>query len=109
MEEYEVDRNKLLALVFDTTSVNTGVRNGIIRHLEVGLGRKMLHLPCRHHIAELVCGAAAAEVYGPSTSPNEEAFKKLAQTWSSLDHKAFTPYDVSFARIIEALYESCNI
>ena len=43
----------IFAAVFDTTSSNTGLREGAVTHLEVSLDKKLLWLPCRHHIAEL--------------------------------------------------------
>ena len=48
----------------DTTSVNTGEISGIVRRLEDSLGHPILEMACRHHIYELVCGAASEIVLG---------------------------------------------
>ena len=47
------DEEDIFAGSFDTTSANTGVIEGVMSHIENLLGRKILWLPCRHHIAEL--------------------------------------------------------
>ena len=47
------DEEDIFAGSFDTTSANTGVIEGAMSHIQNLLGRKILWLPCRHHIAEL--------------------------------------------------------
>ena len=46
--------NNVKALVFDTTSSNSGWKNGAAKLLEEQLGRKVFYHACRHHIYELV-------------------------------------------------------
>ena len=58
-------------LVFDTTSVNTGLVNGVVARLEKFTESGLLQLVCRHHIFELCCGAAAEVVYNKKTAPDE--------------------------------------
>ena len=94
MAEQNVDVTRIIGLVYDTTSVNTGVWGGIVRLLETAFGRRLLQLPCRHHIYELVCGAAAAVVYGSSTGPNEQTFKVFAKYWASLDQTDYQTIQV---------------
>ena len=72
--------------MYDTTSVNSGVRGGIVKLLEDAFGRRLLQLPCRHHVYELVCAAAAAKVYGGTTAPYEDTFKTFAKAWLTMDH-----------------------
>ena len=72
-------------MVFDTTSVNTGIRHGIVVRLEEMLAKPLLQLACRHHIFELMCGAACRKVYGPTTGPTQASFKKLIAVWGDLD------------------------
>ena len=84
LKEHGIDYASVAALVFDTTSVKTGVKNGIVVRLEK-LGKSFLQLACRHHIFELVCGAASLKVYGPTTGPTQEIFKKLIAIWDDLD------------------------
>ena len=50
--------------MFDTTAVNTGEVNGIVKRIEASLAHVILKLACRHHIYELVCGAASEIVLG---------------------------------------------
>ena len=54
--EYNVRLSHIGALVFDTTSLNTGSKKGIVVRLEAKFGRPLLQLGCRHHIYELICG-----------------------------------------------------
>ena len=86
--------NKIAACVFDTTSVNTGEINGIVRRLEASFNHAILELACRHHIYELVCGAASELVLGKSqqgkdkkktTAPYEPIFKNLCDYWEDID------------------------
>ena len=77
LDELEINRNLMIGLVFDTTSVNTELHNGIVVRLEKQLGRQLLQLPCRHYIHELLCVAAVKLVYGDSKSLKEEAFASL--------------------------------
>ena len=49
--------NNFKALVFDTTSSNSGWRNGAAKLLEEQQGRKAFYRACRHHINELVIRA----------------------------------------------------
>lgn len=46
--------DKIVAMCFDTTAVNSGSHSGVIVRLPRMLGRKWLCLACRHHVAELI-------------------------------------------------------
>ena len=94
LKEEKIDVSRIVAMVYDTTSVNTGVIKGIVKQLEDALGRSLLKLPCRHHIFELVCGAAAATVYGSTNGPKEEAFKTLVDCWNGIDSAKYSSYKV---------------
>ena len=85
LDEYTIDYTTIAALMFDTTSLNTGIKNGVIVRLEQMLGKPLFQLACRHHIFGLVCGAACSRVYGSTTGPTQAAFKKLISVWDSLD------------------------
>lgn len=53
--------------------------------MEEKLGRSVLHLACRHHIAELLL-RAAVEVYWKVTSgPNMVLFQRFQKEWNSID------------------------
>ena len=68
----------IFAAVFDTTSSNTGVREGAMMHLEVSLDKKLLWLPCRHHIAELHIKHVWLQFF-PSKSPDDPFFKSFKE------------------------------
>ena len=93
LKEKEINLKKIVGGVFDTTSVNTGELSGIVRRLEDSIGHSILELACRHHIYELVCGAASEIILGKtnqgkeqkkSTSPYEPIFKKVCKSWSNI-------------------------
>ena len=94
LNERKIPLDKISACVFDTTSVNTGELNGIVRRLETSLNHSFLELACRHHIYELVCGAASEIVLGKTqqgkdrkqtTSPFEPLFHSLCKSWKGID------------------------
>ena len=45
---------KVVALGFDTTSVNSGKNDGACLHLERSLPQPVLWFPCMHHVLKLV-------------------------------------------------------
>ena len=69
LKEYNICSSSIAALVFDTTAVNSGHRQGIVVRLEAEFDRPLLQLPCRHHILKLVAGASCYVVYGTTTGP----------------------------------------
>ena len=100
--EKKITLDKIAACVFDTTSVNTGELNGIIRKLESSMNHSFLELACRHHIYELVCGAAGEIVLGKkqegkhqkkTTSPFEPLFKKLRESWDELNKENIETFE----------------
>ena len=90
LNEYNIAFSSIAALVFDTTSLNTGHRQGIVVRLETEFGMSLLQLAYRHHIYELVCGASCSVVYGATTGPKEPVFQKLIENWESLDIKEYS-------------------
>ena len=92
--EYNVRSSNIAALVFDTTSLNTGNKKGIVLRLEAEFGRGLLQLGCRHHIYELICGASCTVVYGSGTGPTEPLFKKLIDNWDSLDLQNYSSIEL---------------
>ena len=59
-------KEEIIALVFDTTSSNTGIHQGAAVRIEEQLGRSLLWLTCRHHIAELHIKHPYDAVQGPT-------------------------------------------
>ncbi len=54
----------ITALVFDTTSSNSGVHRGAAKLLEEKLSTKVFYLACRHHILEVLVGAVWEKLFG---------------------------------------------
>jgi hypothetical protein len=67
----------IIGMSFDTTSSNTGIRNGACVILERLLGKKLLYLACRHHILELVVENVFKIYFGATTSPEVKFFNDL--------------------------------
>lgn len=79
---------------YDTTNVNSGEKNGAGVILERFLGRKLLDLPCRHHVLELILMTAYNAVFKEkTTSPDDNMFKTFRETWDQMDHKKFSGLD----------------
>lgn len=81
--------------MFDTTSVNTGTKQGIVGNLELSMDKKLLQLACRHHIFELLACACCTVVYGTdgkSTCPSEPVFEVLKKEWESIDKSSRENY-----------------
>lgn len=73
---------------YDTTNVNSGEKNGAGVLLEKHLGRKLLDLPCRHHVYELVLMTAYKTVFKTSTtSPDDQVFKNFRDAWNGFNHE----------------------
>ncbi|KAK4883351.1 hypothetical protein RN001_006670 [Aquatica leii] len=78
---------KVKYLCFDTTAVNTGLKNGACVQLERKMEKDMLCLPCRHHILEIMLSAAVDESLGPSSDPDIPLFKRFKNNWYNIDYK----------------------
>jgi len=81
--------DKVQAMSFDTTSVNTGRINDVCTRLENMLGRELLWLACRHHIMELVLAKAFSLCFGPSSSPDIPLVKRFKSCWLNFNHENF--------------------
>ena len=95
LDELGISRIFIICPGFDSTSVDTELRNGIVVRLKKEFGRQLLQLPCRHHIHELLCAAATKLVYGDSKSPKQEAFTSLIAAWLGLDKSNYGVYQPS--------------
>ena len=58
---------RLIGAVFDTTSSNTGVREGATFYIEKELGHSILKLACRHHTLELHIKTPYNEIMGATS------------------------------------------
>ena len=79
-------KNAITALVFDTTSSNSGWKNGAAKLLEQCLGKKVLYHACRHHILELVVKEVWKSLFGADTTgPENTMFNKFKKSWKHID------------------------
>jgi hypothetical protein len=85
LQEWNV-ADKIKAMSFDTTASNSGIRSGAAVLIEEKLNRHLLHLPCRHHIMEIVLRDVFTALMGPSKSPEVDVFKRFQTGWPNLDH-----------------------
>lgn len=83
--------DKIIGMCFDTTSTNTGGKNGACTILEQKLNKNLLYFACRHHVLELVLKAAFEVCFDVSQSPNILLFEKFKSEW---DHINFSKSNV---------------
>lgn len=81
--------DRIKAMSFDTTAVNTGRHNGACVLLEQKMQKDMLWLACRHHILEIVLEAVVMSSIGPSKSPDTAIFKRFKERWPFIDKMSF--------------------
>jgi hypothetical protein len=92
LNDWDVVSN-VTAMGFDTTSSNTGSKNGACHLLEQKIGRNLLHLACRHHIHELMVAATFKLIFGNTTSPQPTLFLSFQTAWPSINKSNFRPID----------------
>src|SRR6218665_3268567 len=83
LSEWEV-KNCIKALSFDTTSSNTGRKNGSCMLVEMQLQKEVLYMACRHHIHEILLEEAFGITMGPSTRPDTLLFKRVKAFWKNM-------------------------
>lgn len=76
--------DNLIALVFDTTSSNTGWKNGCAALVEKEVGHALLWTACRHHVYELHVRHVWDAVNGSHNGPIEPILKMLQDIWDSI-------------------------
>lgn len=82
--------DQVCALCFDTTASNTGRHAGACALIEQRLDKDLLFLACRHHVMELVVGAAFEKTaVGTSTGPEILIFKRFKEQWLFVDQDRF--------------------
>jgi len=81
--------DRIKAMSFDTTPVNTGRYNGACVLLEQKLQKDMLWLACRHHVLEIVLEALVMQSIGTSKSPEIAIFKRFKEYWLLIDQMSF--------------------
>ncbi|XP_011877945.1 PREDICTED: uncharacterized protein LOC105567591, partial [Vollenhovia emeryi] len=74
----------------DTTAANLGSDKGAAVLLKQLLEKKLLYLPCRHHIFELIL-RDVFELKIPTTSgPDVPLFKKFREHWAEIDKSQYS-------------------
>ena len=101
VEKYNINKDVIIGISFDTTSVNTGVVSGIATQIQANFGHNLMWLPCRHHIFELCLKVLVQNVLGGTESPEEGLFKQLCRIWSNLNPKKFDIYEAQSRRMKE--------
>ena len=71
------------ALCFDTTGYKACVL------IEKKLQKNLLYLACRHHVFELLIGAAFETTFGGSSAPEVKLFKPFKDQWGIIDKNKF--------------------
>jgi len=82
----------LAGLCFDTTSSNTGIHTGAITVIQRAFQKRLLFLPCRHHILELL-STAVFDLFFASSGPQIALFSRFKDYWRKIDVKNFTSID----------------
>lgn len=83
LEEWGIE-SYICGLGFDTTSDNTGRKNGAVVLIEKALGRPILWLACPHHFYEVHVKKAARFFLGETTNPEETTYKRLKDDWNKI-------------------------
>ena len=81
--------DRIKAMLFDTTAVNTGRLNGACVLLEQKMEEELLWLACRHHILEIMLEAVVVHCLGPSKSPDSAIFKRFQAHWPYINQSAY--------------------
>ena len=97
----------VVGMCFDTTSSNRGIRMGACTVIETMTGRDLLHLVCRHHIMELVDGAAVTASLRPSSAPEVLLFKGFQRQWSFIDQTEYHT-GANFSKICNTVKQEIN-
>lgn len=82
-------QERIVGLVCDTESVNTGVENGACALIERRLGKLLPRLMCRHHIFEIILKAEFEFCFGLSTGPSVTTFDILKHEWNEIKRNQF--------------------
>lgn len=92
--------DRIAAISFDTTSSNTGDKIGACTLLGQQLDRKLIYLPCRHHMYELVLKQIFLIKHGTSSGPEVLIFNRFAEVWNNLDQTLYkTGFEDDFVRL----------
>ena len=85
LQHWNIDKERIIGCVFDTTNTNSGWKSGIVVRLEEFLEHRVLHVYCRHHVLERMANDVVNVCLGSSTSPEELSYKFLIDNWKKLN------------------------
>ena len=85
--------DNIIGMCFDTTASNTGLKEGACIHIMKHVKRNLLHFACRHHVLELLVGAAFAVCFGQSSGPDIQLFKRFVKWWPLANQASSKPLD----------------
>lgn len=89
-------------LIFDFIFYHLGIHGGTCKLIEDELEKKLVYLPCRHHIFEIIL-KKVFEIYWPTSSgPNVPIFLRFKNKWGNLNTSNYTP-GISDPIILNAL------
>ena len=86
IEEYNIDVKDGIATCYDTTSSNSGAKEGAHFRIERRVGHGILELECRKHVQELHVSHANKAVFGATKGPQKAHYKRLKKEWLSMEH-----------------------
>ncbi len=84
LNEWEI-LDKIIGLVFDTTSSNTGRFKASASAIESTLNKAVLWLACLHHVYEIHVKHVSDYFMGKRNSPSEAIFVRFQTEWSEMD------------------------
>ena len=90
-------KHQVIGMVFDTTASNSGAETGACKLIEEWLGKPILWLACRRHIAELHIARAVEAVTGSTKDPGMQLYRRLKSEWNNLeiDYQDLVQFDYS--------------
>lgn len=77
--------NLTIAMVFDTTSSNTGKFAGVCISIEKNVKRALLWFACRHHVYEVHVKHVADHINGARNSPSDSLCVRFQKDWPTID------------------------
>lgn len=87
-ENFEIEKEQIIALSCDNENTNTGVRRGTCVLLEIALDKSLLRVMCRRHILEIVIKDVYHHLFNSDT-PNNMFYNILKDIWSNLRRANF--------------------
>lgn len=85
--------DNIIGMCFDTTASNTGLNEGACIHIMKHVKRNLLQFAFRHHVFELVVGAAITVCFGPSSGPEIQLFQRFVKWWPLANQASSKPLD----------------